>query len=87
MKKISKKRLNQIENKIIKLLDTKVSICSVIWIIIVLILFSLLFNKKPSYYYIDTNNNSGHSNKCYYNGNTRQIECLVPIKVQQYYKV
>jgi beta-lactamase regulating signal transducer with metallopeptidase domain len=84
MKKISKKRLNQIENKIIKILDTKVSICSVIWIIIVLILFSLLFNKKPSYYYIDNNNNSGHSSNCYETSD--KLICETQIEVKQFYK-
>ena len=84
MKKISKKRLNQIENKVIKILDTKISVISTIWIVIVLILFSLLLNKNPNYHYIDTNDNSGHSSNCYETSD--KLMCEVSIQVKQYYK-
>ncbi len=73
--------------KIEKFLNKKVSMASAIWLVIFLYVTTVMFTLiKNDYYYIDTNNNSGHSNKCYYNGNTRHIECLVPIEVQQYYK-
>ena len=84
MKRISKKNLKQLENKIIKILDTKISICSTIWIVIVLILFSLLLNKNPNYHYIDTNDNAGQSSNCYETSD--KLMCDVSIRVKQYYK-
>ena len=78
---------NNMRKKIEKFLDKKIEIASAMWLLVFLYVITIMFTfKKNDYYYIDKNNNSGHSNKCYYNGNTRHIECLVPIEVQQYYK-
>ena len=84
MKKKINKKLNEIENKIVKLLDKKVSVCSVMWLIIFLILFSLLFYRKPSYSYIDMNNNAGHSSNCYHTSD--KLMCDVSVEVRQFYK-
>lgn len=73
--------------KINKFLDKKVSMAGAIWLVIFLYVISMMIILiKHDYFYIDINNQPGHSDKCYYNANTRHIECLVPIEIQQYEK-
>lgn len=75
------------KKKINKFLDKKVSMAGAIWLVIFLYVISMMITLiKHDYFYIDMNNRPGHSDKCYYNSNTRHIECLVPIEVQQYEK-
>lgn len=81
-----KKKLKELENKIIKLLNKKITVISVIWLIIFTIFICNLIPKlKKKYIYVDMNNSNGVSYSCYYDVNTRDLRCLAPIKVNQYY--
>lgn len=84
------KKLKYIEKKLIKLLNKKVSIISIIWIIIFNIIFIILFTNNINnhkYRYVDMNNSTGNSASCYYNEESRDLRCLIPVKVNQYYKI
>ena len=39
---------------------------------------------KHKYIYVDMYNENGISNNCYYDNNSRDLRCLIPVKVQQY---
>ena len=41
---------------------------------------------KNRYIYVNMYNENGISNKCYYDTKTRDLRCLIPVKVQQYVK-
>ena len=41
---------------------------------------------KHRYIYVNMYNENGISNKCYYDIDTRDLRCLIPVKVQQYVK-
>lgn len=41
---------------------------------------------KHRYIYVTMYNENGISNKCYYDTKTRDLRCLIPVKVQQYVK-
>lgn len=41
---------------------------------------------KHRYIYVNMYNENGISNKCYYDTKTRDLRCLIPVKVQQYVK-
>ena len=82
-----KKKLKYIENKIIKLLDKKITLASVIWIILFLITISIIIKSiKTEYSYIDMVDSTGVSTKCYYDDSSRDLRCLIPVQVKQYYK-
>ena len=38
----------------------------------------------PKYSYVDMNGSSGTSNNCFYNESSRDLRCMIPVKVQQY---
>ena len=85
-----KKKLKYIEKKLIKLLNKKVSVISIIWIILLNIISIILFKSyinNPKYKYRDMNNSIGTSTSCYYNEESRDLRCLIPVKVNQYYKI
>ena len=78
----------QLKKKINKLLDTKISIVSAFWLVLVMsIICIMLITHKKTYSYVDMNNSSGKSHECYYDGNSRDIRCMISVKVQQYYEV
>lgn len=39
---------------------------------------------KHRYLYTDMNNSNGASEKCYYDTKSRDLRCMIPVKVQQY---
>jgi hypothetical protein len=39
---------------------------------------------KNKYVYVDMYGSTGVSEKCYYDTKTRDLRCLIPVKVQQY---
>ena len=39
---------------------------------------------KHRYIYVNMYDENGISNKCYYDTKTRDLRCLIPVKVQQY---
>lgn len=41
---------------------------------------------KHRYIYVNMYNENGISNKCYYDTKSRDLRCLIPVKVQQYVK-
>ena len=40
----------------------------------------------PKYSYVDMNGSAGISNNCYYDESSRDLRCMIPVKVQQYNK-
>ena len=84
MKKI---KWEKIEKQILKLLDKKITIASVIAIIASeMIISTIIVANKPKYLYVDMNNSNGTSNNCYYNDDSKDLRCMIPVKVQQYSK-
>lgn len=84
MKKRVKKVLKEIENKIIKFLDIKISICTIMWILIVLGVVTPFLKHKDTYRYVDMNENFGDTEVCY--ETDTELICEVPTKVKQFYK-
>ena len=39
---------------------------------------------KHKYIYVDMYESTGVSEKCYYDNKTRDLRCMIPVKVQQY---
>lgn len=39
---------------------------------------------KHRYIYVNMYNENGISNKCYYDHESRDLRCMIPVKVQQY---
>ena len=75
------------QKQVVKLLNKKITVASVTWILIFFSILVIIFSlKKSSYAYIDTNNIFGRSEYCYYDGNTRELKCKVDIVVKQYNK-
>ena len=65
-----------------KLLQIASSILFVLIIIILGVILAHKINKK--YVYVDMNGSNGTSSKCYYSESSRDMRCLIPVKVQQY---
>lgn len=61
-----------------------ISLILILFISFIYTLISSIFSSK--YRYIDMNNSSGTSYKCYYNDESKDLRCLIPVKVQQYTK-
>ena len=59
-----------------------VSIAIVITLIIVGICLAKYLTR--SYLYVDMNDTNGKSYNCYYDENSRDLRCMIPVKVQQY---
>lgn len=66
-------------NKILQILS---SILFVLIIIMIGIIIANKMNKK--YIYVDMNGSTGKSYECYYNESSRDLRCMIPVKVQQY---
>ena len=80
-----KKIYQKVEKHAVNLLNKNVSVATMLWIFIGLIVVSIVaFNHKTKYNYIDMNNQTGISYKCY--ETKRDILCEIPISVKQYYK-
>jgi hypothetical protein len=79
------KRLKKVENHLLKFLDKKITVVSLLWIIFgVLAFVTILLSYKPKYHYIDENNNAGTAKNCYETKD--EVRCDVPVRVKQYYK-
>ena len=65
-----------------KLLQIASSILFVLIIIMLGIILAHKINKK--YVYIDMNGSTGTSSKCYYSETSRDMRCMIPVRVQQY---
>lgn len=60
-------------------------IFSIILVLVIIhlgILIAEKFTKK--YIYVDMNGSTGKSYECYYNESSRDLRCMIPVKVQQY---
>ena len=57
-------------------------------IVITLIILGICLAKylTRSYLYVDMNNSNGKSQYCYYDEESRDLRCMIPVKVQQYVK-
>ena len=62
-------------------------ICSIA-VVIALISLGIALAKylTRSYLYVDMNNSNGRSHYCYYDEESRDLRCMIPVKVQQYVK-
>ena len=87
-KKLKKIKWKKIEDMIVNWLNNKVEVSAVIIIIIgEFLLFNIcLFTNKKEYSYIDMNDNNGKSSNCYYDRETRDLRCMIPVRVQQYFE-
>lgn len=57
----------------------------IIIILAICLIYSVLASIfLPKYEYIDMNGSSGISDKCYYDNNTKDMRCMIDVKVQQY---
>lgn len=85
MKKI---RWEKIEKKILKILDIKIDISVVVVMLLgeLLLLNICLFTTKKEYSYIDMNGSAGTSSDCYYDENSRDLRCMIPVRIQQYFE-
>ena len=80
-----KKKLKKLENQVLKFLNKKVSVVTVLWLLIgLLLIVKVAFLAKPKYRYIDMDNNHGKSIHCY--ETDTEMFCNADIKVKQYYK-
>ena len=61
------------------------SISVIIGVIILGIYIAKLLTKK--YIYVDMYGSTGSSYRCYYDNNARDLRCMIPVKVEQYYRV
>ena len=77
MVKISKEKLH----KIIVVLFMIVIILGIIFLGVTIA--KLL---SPQYLYVDMNGSTGTCYNCYYDENSRDLRCMIPVKVQQYNK-
>lgn len=57
-----------------------------IFILIILNVVQIVLKQvnKHRYLYTDMYNSNGASEKCYYDEESRDLRCLIPVKVQQY---
>ena len=53
--------------------------------IVVCVLFKIKTTKNR-YVYVDMYGSTGASENCYYNESSRDLRCMIPVKVQQYQK-
>lgn len=69
-------------------LHSIIVISFIITIILGIILLGVTIAKLllPTYSYVDMYGSSGTSNRCYYDTDTRDIRCMIPVKVRQYSK-
>ena len=65
-----------------KILQISSSILSVLIIIMIGIIIANKINKN--YIYVDMYGSNGKSSSCYYDHETRDLRCMIPVKVQQY---
>lgn len=65
-----------------RILQISISILFVLIIIIIGIIIANKINKK--YIYVDMYGSTGKSYECYYNESSRDLRCMIPVKVQQY---
>ena len=85
MKTKIKKLWKKIEKKIVNILNKKITISAVIWVIIGLLIINIVVNiVGPKYNYIDMENQHGTSRECYETNN--ELRCITSIRVRQYYK-
>ena len=60
-------------------------IIAILIVILMIILGIFIANKLTKrYLYVDMNGSNGVSNNCYYDENTRDLRCMIPVKVSQY---
>lgn len=57
-----------------------------IFILLTINVVLVVLNKvnKHKYVYVDMYESTGVSEKCYYDTKTRDLRCMIPVKVQQY---
>ena len=67
-----------------KILQISSSILLVLIIIMIGILIANRINKK--YVYIDMYGSNGKSSSCYYDNKTKDLRCMIPVQVQQFYE-
>lgn len=84
MKKKTKRILKELENKILKFLDIKISVSTIICTLIVLGVVTPFLKQKVTYRYVDMNEGFGDAEKCY--ETDTDLICEAPIKVKQFYK-
>ena len=61
-----------------------VAISIVIGMVVLGIYIAKLLTRK--YIYVDMNGSTGSSYKCYYNEGSQDLRCMIPVKVQQYFR-
>ena len=60
-------------------------IFSIILVLVIMHLGILIAEKiTKNYIYVDMNGSTGKSYECYYNESSRDLRCMIPVKVQQY---
>lgn len=58
---------------------------SIVFVLIIIYIGIMIANKlHKEYLYVDMNGSTGKSYDCYYNEQSRDLRCMIPVKVQQY---
>lgn len=85
---MNKENINNIRRdwKQIKLFDLLIHILASILLVLLVVIIGILIAKKlnKKYVYVDMYESTGKSYECYYNESSRDLRCMIPVKVQQY---